>query len=267
MRWRWRAAPTARCASTGPRCRCCAGVRELAAQGFVTGASGRNWAGYGAEVALPDGFAAVDQALLTDPQTSGGLLVSCAPAARGRGAGDLPPPRLRGRGRHRRDRRRAGRCAAAASCAEPGLLQAQQEFLHRRHRARRVFLVRHVAQVVEDDEPAAGDLLLEHAPDGGRDQPVAPAPQDQRRLLDAGDALGILAAPPSAACAAPARAGCLRAASARNSGRPVPASRGPGRRRRRQALRHQRARQHPFGDAVDHRHARRRRSPAAPIAA
>jgi selenide,water dikinase len=57
-----------------------AGVRELAAQGFVTGASGRNWAGYGAEVALPPGFGAVEQALLSDPQTSGGLLVSCAPA-------------------------------------------------------------------------------------------------------------------------------------------------------------------------------------------
>jgi len=57
------------------------GVRALAAQGFVTGASGRNWAGYGADVGLPAGFAAEDRALLTDPQTSGGLLVSCAPAA------------------------------------------------------------------------------------------------------------------------------------------------------------------------------------------
>ncbi len=56
-----------------------AGVRELAAQGMVTGASGRNWAGYGASVTLPAGFAVVDQALLSDPQTSGGLLVSCAP--------------------------------------------------------------------------------------------------------------------------------------------------------------------------------------------
>jgi selenide, water dikinase len=54
------------------------GARELAAQGMVTGASGRNWAGYGAEVVLPDGFAAPDKALLTDPQTSGGLLVSCS---------------------------------------------------------------------------------------------------------------------------------------------------------------------------------------------
>ncbi|RZL37875.1 MAG: selenide, water dikinase SelD [Rubrivivax sp.] len=54
-----------------------AGVRELAGQGFVTGASGRNWGGYGAEVTLPEGFDATDRALLTDPQTSGGLLVSC----------------------------------------------------------------------------------------------------------------------------------------------------------------------------------------------
>jgi selenide,water dikinase len=56
------------------------GVHELAAQGFVTGASARNWAGYGAEVRLPDSFSATDQALLTDPQTSGGLLVSCSPS-------------------------------------------------------------------------------------------------------------------------------------------------------------------------------------------
>ena len=58
-----------------------AGVRELASQGMVTGASGRNWAGYGHEVALPAGFDPVDQALLSDPQTSGGLLVACAPEA------------------------------------------------------------------------------------------------------------------------------------------------------------------------------------------
>ena len=57
------------------------GVREMAAAGFITGASGRNWAGYGQDVRLPGGFAAEDQALLTDPQTSGGLLVSCAPSA------------------------------------------------------------------------------------------------------------------------------------------------------------------------------------------
>lgn len=55
------------------------GVRELARAGLVTGASGRNWAGYGAEVALPAGFAEEERALLSDPQTSGGLLVSCTP--------------------------------------------------------------------------------------------------------------------------------------------------------------------------------------------
>ena len=58
-----------------------AGVQDLAQQGFITGASGRNWAGYGAEVVLPEGFSSLDQALLSDPQTSGGLLVSCAPDA------------------------------------------------------------------------------------------------------------------------------------------------------------------------------------------
>ncbi|MFN3493968.1 MAG: selenide, water dikinase SelD [Hydrogenophaga sp.] len=55
------------------------GVRELAAQGMVTGASGRNWAAYGHEVGLHERLQPVDQALLSDPQTSGGLLVACAP--------------------------------------------------------------------------------------------------------------------------------------------------------------------------------------------
>jgi selenide,water dikinase len=53
------------------------GVRDLAAAGFVTGASSRNWAGYGEQVRLPAGFSPIDRALLTDPQTSGGLLVTC----------------------------------------------------------------------------------------------------------------------------------------------------------------------------------------------
>ncbi|HEU0200475.1 MAG TPA: selenide, water dikinase SelD [Burkholderiaceae bacterium] len=55
------------------------GVEVLAEQGFVTGASGRNWAGYGKDVVL-EGVSAVQRALLTDPQTSGGLLVACDPA-------------------------------------------------------------------------------------------------------------------------------------------------------------------------------------------
>ena len=57
------------------------GVRGLAGAGMVTGASGRNWAAYGREVRLGAGLQPVDQALLSDPQTSGGLLVACAPEA------------------------------------------------------------------------------------------------------------------------------------------------------------------------------------------
>jgi selenide, water dikinase len=59
------------------------GARALAAEGFVTGASGRNWAGYGGDVELPGEFATEDKALLTDPQTSGGLLVACSPDTAG----------------------------------------------------------------------------------------------------------------------------------------------------------------------------------------
>jgi selenide, water dikinase len=51
----------------------------LVQMGFVTGASIRNWASYGAEVKLPAGLPEWQRHLLTDPQTSGGLLVSCAP--------------------------------------------------------------------------------------------------------------------------------------------------------------------------------------------
>lgn len=58
------------------------GVGELARQAHVTGASERNWASYGHEVRLAADVAAWQRALLTDPQTSGGLLVSCAPDAR-----------------------------------------------------------------------------------------------------------------------------------------------------------------------------------------
>ena len=55
------------------------GAHALAAEGLVTGASGRNWAGYADDVSLPAGFADADRALLTDPQTSGGLMVTCTP--------------------------------------------------------------------------------------------------------------------------------------------------------------------------------------------
>jgi selenide,water dikinase len=48
-------------------------------QGVYTGASTRNWAGYGKEVSLGSGIEEWQQRLLTDPQTSGGLLVACDP--------------------------------------------------------------------------------------------------------------------------------------------------------------------------------------------
>jgi selenide,water dikinase len=50
----------------------------LAQQGFVTGASLRNWASYGKDVNLPEPMPDWQRHLLTDPQTSGGLLISCA---------------------------------------------------------------------------------------------------------------------------------------------------------------------------------------------
>jgi selenide, water dikinase len=53
-------------------------VKAMVAEGFVTGASGRNWASYGCDVELGPNITPVEKALLTDPQTSGGLLVSCA---------------------------------------------------------------------------------------------------------------------------------------------------------------------------------------------
>jgi selenide,water dikinase len=53
----------------------------FAREGIVTGASGRNWAAYGAQVAWPEAASPWQQALVSDPQTSGGLLVSCAPQA------------------------------------------------------------------------------------------------------------------------------------------------------------------------------------------
>jgi len=49
----------------------------LAEAGYATGASGRNWASYGDGVVLPPGLPSWQRTLLTDPQTSGGLLVAC----------------------------------------------------------------------------------------------------------------------------------------------------------------------------------------------
>lgn len=54
-------------------------VLDYAAQGCVTGASARNWTACGERVALDERLGDTERALLTDPQTSGGLLISCAP--------------------------------------------------------------------------------------------------------------------------------------------------------------------------------------------
>jgi len=59
------------------------GVLALARAGLVTGASGRNWASCADEVVLDPAIGDAERALLTDPQTSGGLLVACAPEAAG----------------------------------------------------------------------------------------------------------------------------------------------------------------------------------------
>jgi len=52
---------------------------DLVQAGIVTGASGRNWTGYGKEVHLGAGIGEWQKLVLADPQTSGGLLVSCSP--------------------------------------------------------------------------------------------------------------------------------------------------------------------------------------------
>ncbi len=54
-----------------------ASARELAMRGLNTGAAGRNWASYGDNVSLPDTLSEWQRNILCDPQTSGGLLVTC----------------------------------------------------------------------------------------------------------------------------------------------------------------------------------------------
>lgn len=84
---------------------------RLAEAGFVTGASRRNWASYGSDVVLPVECLEWQKDLLTDPQTSGGLLVACAsdqadevtrnivaegyPSARVIGRVESGPPKIR----------------------------------------------------------------------------------------------------------------------------------------------------------------------------
>jgi selenide,water dikinase len=54
---------------------------QLVQKDIYTGASTRNWAGFGHEVKLAKNISLWQQNLLTDPQTSGGLLIACAPEA------------------------------------------------------------------------------------------------------------------------------------------------------------------------------------------
>ncbi|MFM8753250.1 MAG: AIR synthase-related protein, partial [Phenylobacterium sp.] len=71
------------------------GAEALARDGVRTGASVRNWDSYGADVQGADALETWRRDLLTDPQTSGGLLVAAAP-----GAADDVLSRLRAAGFH-----------------------------------------------------------------------------------------------------------------------------------------------------------------------
>ena len=53
-------------------------ARPLLEAGFVTGASERNWSSYSHQVSMPAGDTTLQRRMLTDPQTSGGLLVACS---------------------------------------------------------------------------------------------------------------------------------------------------------------------------------------------
>jgi selenide,water dikinase len=57
------------------------GVEDLLRSGVRTGASARNWASYGDDVREDSRLADWRRDLLTDPQTSGGLLIAVAPDA------------------------------------------------------------------------------------------------------------------------------------------------------------------------------------------
>jgi selenide, water dikinase len=57
------------------------GALALAQSGIATGASARNWQSYGAQIRLAPRIEPALQTILTDPQTSGGLLVACEPDA------------------------------------------------------------------------------------------------------------------------------------------------------------------------------------------
>ena len=77
-------------------------AERFAQENFVTGASARNWASYAESITLPAGFAEWRRHLLTDPQTSGGLLIACelsraAEVAQAIADGGYPQARIIGR--------------------------------------------------------------------------------------------------------------------------------------------------------------------------
>jgi len=90
------------------------GVEGLLRDGVRTGASGRNWDSYGAHVTLPGDLAGWQRDLLTDPQTSGGLLIAVAEEA---AEGVLALARSRGFA----DARAVGRLVSAGPDAAPGV--------------------------------------------------------------------------------------------------------------------------------------------------
>lgn len=53
---------------------------DYAERGYNTGAAGRNWESFGHDTTLPDGLPDWRRNLLTDPQTSGGLMLTCTPS-------------------------------------------------------------------------------------------------------------------------------------------------------------------------------------------
>ena len=103
--------------------RCCTEAATLAQQGFVTGASHRNWASYGECVVLPADMPEWKRHLLTDPQTSGGLLVACAAEH-----GAVDPANDQGRrfpcgADHRQDRSRQARRSRSSDARATGAIR------------------------------------------------------------------------------------------------------------------------------------------------
>ena len=92
MASKWRAAPRLRLVIDADDVPLLAQAAVLAQQGFVTGASHRNWSSYGSDVAVPAEMPEWRRHLLTDPQTSGGLLVAVAPERGAAVLADDPRP-------------------------------------------------------------------------------------------------------------------------------------------------------------------------------